>query len=350
MGNRQLDTEIVQVHMVNQTHKTLKFLEFEKTNYFINNEFDIYINVKRGWPIVRTENHFIKYSISRYIYIPKGTKFSIYCGKCYVLEIEVDELSWSKNQIVEEEFLNKQYIGAGYIRQGYERSKIDKVFKDYYSNLGYEIITADTDHESFNRSAFRNVLATVFPNEIMIILDNDGFYTKDQLNNAVKHAAEDDIVVKPTNRILQVNYFDNFDPNELRKEFDKINLKEIDISTNIKRSYNDYIYEYYGLYTGIGWVLKTKLWPGMDERCIGWGHEDLIFQHSVAMTIGNMPSLDNGYVITINHPRDVTKDHNTSIGNEYYGKTDKDLLLFMLRQYAQNGCGGQFATLPYFLV
>jgi hypothetical protein len=342
--------ETDQVSMARVNPKVINFSEFEKTNYFINNEFDIYIDVKRGFPIVRTENHFTQYKISKRIHIPKGTKFSIYCGRGYLMDIEVDELAWSKNEIVQEEFLNKQYIGIGAIRQGYERIKIDKVFKDYYNRFGYEIITADTDQENFSRSVFRNVLATVFPNEVMIILDGDAFYTKEQLNNAVKHAAAYDKIVKPTDRFLQVEYFENFDPYELRKKFDEVNLNELELHYGPGKSYDGHNYMYYGWYTGLAWVLKPKLWLGMDERCVGWGHEDIVFCYCAQIIDDMLVKLDNGYTLTINHPRDITKEHNTSIGNEWYEKSDKESLMVMLNQYAQYPCGGQFAKLPYFLV
>lgn len=344
-----METDLV--NTVSLNHNILTVNVFQKTNYYINNEYDIWLNVQEGIPTVRTENHFHKYSFSQRIMIPKGTNFSIYNTNNAVLIIEIDEVAWNKNEIVEQEFLNKQYIGTGLIREGYERKNIYSVFEKYYKDMGYEIITSDSDHENFRRSVSRNILAAVFPNEILIILDGDAFYTKEQMNNAVEYAMNNDrVIVKPNSRFLQVDYFDGFDPDALREKFKDVKLDELELVYESGNSHDGHNFIYYGWYTGLAWVQKTDLWWGMDERCVGWGHEDIIFCYCCDVFDNSLVKLDNGYVLTMNHPRDISEEHNTTIGNQYYSLSDKDALKDMLYEYALHGTFGRFVKLPHFLV
>jgi hypothetical protein len=278
---------------------------FDKTPLYVS-EVDISIKIVQGTPSVRTDSLFTKYFYTKKIYVASGASFSVY--NCCVEDLII-ELDTEKCIIIEKEYENCQYIGTGRIRKGEDRLSIFDKFMHHYSSFGYKILTADTDHKEFNRAASRNVLSSIFPNKVIVLIDGDAFYSKEQIDTAIKYAEKNDVIVKPTKFVCVDNK--------------KINA-----------------------YSGYCWVVKTQLWPGMDERCLTWGAEDIILMENKLI---HTEVLNNGVAQVLNHTRDevgrpnnfeLLKDYRDSIGSSLTG--DKALNIFT--QYCGYGTYGYFSN------
>jgi len=278
---------------------------FNKTLLYVSKS-DISITVVQGTPTVRTNTLFTKYFYTKEIHISSGILFSVYncCAEDLTVELETENCT-----VIKEEYENCQYIGTGRIRKGEDRLNIFDKFMHHYFSFGYKILTADTDHEEFNRAASRNVLASIFPNNIMVLIDGDAFYSKKQIDDSVAYAKNHDVIVKPTKSIL-------------------IGSKKIN------------------LYSGYCWVVKTQLWPGMDERCLSWGAEDIILSNT--RLIRTEP-LNNGTAQVYEHLRDEKKgSHNFELTKDY-GDTlgfplSKEKVLPIFLQHCGYGTYGHFST------
>ena len=278
---------------------------FSKTLLYVS-QVDIFIQVIEGTPTVRTNNLFTKYLYTKEIHIPSGTLFSVYncCAEDLIVELDITNCT-----VIKKEYEDYQYIGTGKIRKGEDRLNIFNKFINHYSSLGYKILTADTDHEEFNRAASRNVLASVFPNKVIVLIDGDAFYSKDQIDTAVKHAENNDVIVKPTKFIC-------------------VDDKKINA------------------YSGYCWVVKTNLWPGMDERCLTWGAEDVILAENRLIHI---EVLNNGVAQVINHARDeIGKPHNFELLKDYRDaighSLDKNKVASVFTQHCGYGTYGYFSS------
>ena len=283
--------------------KTLK--PFEKTLLF-HTASTLEIKILQGTPTVRTNNHFIKYFTTKKIKILKNTTFSVYNCSLENLVIEAD---FSLCKKIQEEFKHCQHIGTGRIRKGKDRLIIFDKFMHHYSSFGYKVLTADTDHKEFNRAASRNVLASIFPNNIMILIDGDAFYSKEQIEKAIEHAQNNDFIVKPT-------------------KFVEVDNKKING------------------YSGYCWVVKTRLWPGMDERCLTWGAEDVILMEN---NLISTEALNNGVVQVANHVRDeIGRPHNFELLKDYRDglgfPLNKDSVLKIFKNYCGYGLYGHFSS------
>ena len=260
----------------------------------------------QGTPIVRTNYLFTKYFFTNKIYVPSNTLFSVYNCSAEDLIIELDV---SRCATAEENHKNAQYIGTGNIRKGEDRLSIFAKFIDHYSSFGYKILTADTDHLEFNRAASRNVLANVFPNNIMVLIDGDAFYSKKQIDDSIAYAKKHDVIVKPT-------------------KFAQVGSKKINV------------------YSGYCWVIKTQLWPGMDERCLSWGAEDIILSDTRLI---RTESLDNGTAQVYEHLRDEKKGlHNFELTKDYKDTLgfplSKEKVLPIFLQHCGYGTYGYFSN------
>jgi hypothetical protein len=278
---------------------------FSKTLLYVS-QVDVSIQVAQGTPTVRTNTLFTKYFYTKEIHIPSGTLFSVYncCAEDLIIELDTAGCS-----IVKEEYDDCQYIGTGRIRKGKDRLSIFDKFMDHYSSLGYKILTADTDHLEFNRAASRNVLASVFPNKVIVLVDGDAFYSRDQIDTAVRYAEKNDVIVKPT-------------------KFVCVDDKKINA------------------YSGYCWVVKTSLWPGMDERCLTWGAEDIILMENRLI---HTEVLNNGVAQVLNHIRDeIGKPNNFELLKDYRDRIgrslSKDKVLSVFTQHCGYGTYGHFST------
>jgi hypothetical protein len=278
---------------------------FSKTLLYVS-QVDVFLQVVQGTPTVRTDSLFTKYFYSKKVYIPSGTFFSVYNCSVEDLIIELDTAGCS---IVKEEYDDCQYIGTGRIRKGEDRLSIFDKFTRHYSSLGYKILMADTDHLEFNRAASRNVLASVFPNKVIVLIDGDAFYSKEQIDTAIEYAEKNDVIVKPTKFVC----------------VDDEKIKA---------------------YSGYCWIVKTNLWPGMDERCLTWGAEDVILAENRLIHI---EVLNNGVAQVMNHIRDeVGKPHNFELLKDYRDKIghslSKDKVLSIFTQHCGYGTYGRFSN------
>lgn len=276
---------------------------YKKTDYKVA-QSDITVKIESGTPIIRTENHFHKYYTTKVVEIPAGTRFSIYNATREDVVVAVPDFDQLPN--ASKEFSSKQYIATGKIRSGSQRFKIFNKFYDYYTSLGYAIFTADSDHEVFNRSVFRNICAAVFPQEIMILLDGDAFYTKQHLDRAVEEAKRQDKIIRPTQFFAFVTVENEFDPNNLLYDMNQkvLEIPEGQLSETIVDSYYEY---YFGRHLCAGgWVLRPHHWVGMDERLDGWGGEDMTFDRSISALYLSV-DMPDGCMLSINHDdRDST--------------------------------------------
>ena len=288
----------------------MNLASYTKTDYKIA-QTDVMVTIESGTPIIRTGNHFHKYYTTKVVQIPQGTEFSIY--NATRSEVVVDVPDFDALPLAAVEFSNKQYIGTGKIRSGEKRLKVFEKFYEYYTSLDYEVFTTDSDHEVFNRSVFRNVCAAVFPQEVMILLDGDAFYTKQQLDNAVEQAKVQDKIIRPTKFFAFVDVEGDFDPCHL---LDHLNKKSLEIPEEMlgERLVEDRYHYYMGrhLCSG-GWVLRPHHWVGMDERIDGWGGEDMTFDRSIsALNLsveihdGCMASVDHDGRDTVNGTKNIT--------------------------------------------
>lgn len=282
----------------------ITFKPFEKTLLY-STANTLEIKILQGTPTVRTNNHFTKYFTTKKIKILKNTVFSVYNCSLENLVIEAD---FSLCKKIQEEFKQCQHIGTGRIRKGKDRLNIFDKFMHHYSSFGYKVLTADTDHEEFNRAASRNVLASIFPNKVMVLIDGDAFYSKEQIDRAIVYAKDNDVVVKPT-------------------RFAEVGNKKING------------------YSGYSWVVRTHLWPGMDERCLTWGAEDVILMQNRLI---RTEALNNGIVQILDHTRDeIGKPHNFELLKDYKDilgfPLDKNNVLKVLKIYCGYGLYGHFS-------
>lgn len=274
----------------------MKLTPYTKTEYKVA-QSPVTVTIESGTPIIRTGSHFHKYYTTKVVEIPAGTEFSIYNATREDVVIDVPGFDLLPNAAVE--FSDKQYIGTGKIRSGEERFKVFDKFYEYYTGLGYEIFTTDSDHEIFNRSVFRNICAAVFPQEIMILLDGDAFFTKDQLDKAVEYARLNDKIVRPTDLFAFAQVPNDFDPYHLLEHMNTAHK-------NFVKEDTDWIdTEKYNYYLGTrlcagGWVLRPHLWVGMDERLSGWGGEDTSFDRCINL-LYLVESLSNGVMVSVDH-------------------------------------------------
>jgi hypothetical protein len=280
---------------------------FQKTLLY-RLEQDTTVEVLSGAPILRTDNHFTKYFKTKTVTVKKGTLFSAYNCANDTVVLKVDT---ALSNVVASEFNPVQHIGTGKIRDGKEdRLAIFSKFVKHYTGLGYEILTADTDHVDFNRAASRNVLANIFPNSILVLIDGDAFYTQNQVDTAIECAKENDVLYKPT----AMYRCDGVTANG---------------------------------YSGYGWVVKASLWPGMDERCLLWGGEDVILQVSDCVI---KDALRNGVVEVENHTRDELRNrvHNFHLVKDYKDSLGfplpKEKILGLLKLHCGYGSYGHFSA------
>jgi hypothetical protein len=280
---------------------------FDKTLLYTS-AVDVVLTVVQGVPIVQTNTLFTKYFYTKEVTITGGTLFSVYNCSTDDLIIELDISSCI---VVKEEYSDYQCIGTGRIRKGKERLSIFNRFLDHYSLLGYRVLTADTDHPKFNRAASRNVLASIFPNNVMVLIDGDTFYSKEQIEKAIEYAQDNDVIVKPT-------------------KFAEVDNKKVNG------------------YSGYCWVVKTKLWPGMDERCLTWGAEDIILRKSRMI---RTEELNNGVAQVSNHRRDEAGNshnpYNFSLLKDYEDKIgfplSKEKVLHVFINHCGYGSYGHFS-------
>jgi hypothetical protein len=281
--------------------------------------------------------------------IPAGTEFSIYNATREDVVVDVPDFDLLPN--AEVEFSKNQYIATGKIRSGEKRFEVFHHFYRYYTEMGYEIFTADSDHETFNRSVFRNVCAAVFPQEVMILLDGDAFYTREQLNKAVDYAKLYDKIVRPTPLFAFVKLKDEFNPHNLLSYLEQ-KVKETPIE-NYGKTIVDDQYEYYfgkHLCAG-GWVLRPHHWVGMDERIDGWGGEDITFERStsalylsVDMTDGCMASVDHDDRDITNGSKNVSMfEADYALPDEMVQTRNAAIIEDLLIRYAGYKTYGRFA-------
>ena len=313
----------------------------------INNDLTTNVKIISGTPIVRTDTHFTKYYFTKTFDINKLILFSFYNSTQEEVSIEITD----GFSIVEKDFNQKQYIGTGFNHNGEERIKIFNEFKKHYEDMGYTVLTGSTDHPLYNRAGGRNVIASIFPNEVSIIMDSDIFLQKYQIEEGIKFAKKVDGNVQPCKR--QVEIYDKKEKS-IYEYIDILNTVDLDEKQKqeeapfSKHEFEDIAFTTHHNYLAMCWIFKSGNWHGMDERCLTWGREDIIFHFTHYKVYDrHFYELTNGYIITLSHGReDMEKshNHNEDIFNEY-----KDLeaeeTIELLKKHAGFGTYGKFVSI-----
>jgi hypothetical protein len=253
--------------------------------------------------------------------------------------------------IVEKEFEQKQYVGTGFNHNGEERIKIFNEFKKHYEDMGFEILTGSTDHPLYNRAGGRNVIASIFPNEISIIMDSDIFLQQYQIEEGIKFAKKVDGNVQPCKRQVEIydrNTKSMYEYIDILNKLDLDAIEEHEENPFYKHEREEIAFTTHHNYLAMCWMFKSGYWHGMDERCLTWGREDIIFHFTHNKVYNNsFYRLTNGYILTLSHQKDDMENspnHNEDIFNEYKD-LEKEGTIELLKKHAGYGTYGKFVSI-----
>ena len=342
---------------------------YSKSPSYVNSMFDTWLYVNAPMFIVRTDNHFTRYTHRKAIKIDKGVNFNIYNVTNEPIAVKIlkdtfDDLrhepSFLDHNIFEARILFTPFRGTSNGRQA-----IFNKFKEYYESIGYKVFTTDTDHDFFNRSAARNTAAMVSPKQVVAILDADVFIDKEVLDEAVEEAALYNGVIKPSHCVVQ--YRSEYSTDEINKIDVKERLLEIknreDFSTETieKRLKNGDSYffnvndendptNYIGAlnYQGFVFIQRAVFWLGQDETFVEYGNEDSTYLQCVRRVL-DVPVKYLSYTPSFSLPHAHREDqwNETSFHKSFavYDIKDNEALLELLKRNAYYGHYGKFTSL-----
>lgn len=147
----------------------------------------------------------------------------------------------------------------------------------------------DSLHDIFSRSGSRNLaISENISSDVVVVCDADSIPIQDSLIQAIEGAYADRKLHIPFN-FVKVLPYTRFLRDPERYEKCKVHYT-------------------YGPSCGGIYVVSPQTWiaiGGMDERVIGWGHEDQIFLAATNTFTGG-PVFHEGTLYNINHHRDTS--------------------------------------------
>lgn len=166
-----------------------------------------------------------------------------------------------------------------------------------WESAGYTVISADSGHDPFNRSASRNAGAAATDAEVLIFADADAVLEMSSVEWAVRAARRAPGLVKPFFRAG----FLTAEASRLYLDGDP--LVEEFVSPPVNE------------FSGLAWVIRRELLDrlgGFDEAFVGYGGEDDAFMH-VADALLSPVMFAPGMAYALWHPNDrVTSPENRS--------------------------------------
>lgn len=177
---------------------------------------------------------------------------------------------------------------------------------DYYSRE-FDVLTADSTHDDFNRSEARNRGVEMTESEVAVIIDADNYIPLNQIWQAITKAHSHDTLVKP------FRWFGYITEDSTNNFYD------------LFESGLEYHPAYIGPavrgFTGGAYVMKKSLWQeigGMDEGFVGWGAEDDAFHLKIEGTLGSVKTID-GQDYHLYHPafRSTSEFNYNKLQEEY---------------------------------
>lgn len=342
---------------------------YSKSPSYVNPLFDTWLYVNAPMFIVRTDNHFTRYTHRKAIKIDKGVNFSIYNVSNEPVAVKMLK-DTSDNLEHEPSFLDSDVSETGILFTPFRgtssgRQAIFNKFKEYYELVGYKVFTTDTDHDFFNRSAARNTAAMVSPKQVVAILDADVFIDKDVLDEAVAEAARYNGVIKPSHCVVQ------YQSEYLIDQISKIDVKErlLEIKNredfsaeavekrlqnresyffNVSEEYDPTNYIGALNYQGFVFIQRAVFWLGQDETFVEYGNEDSTYLRCVQLVL-NAPVKYLSYTPSFSIPHAYREDNwnETSFHKSIavYANKNIEALLDLLKRNAYYGHYGKFTHL-----
>ena len=341
---------------------------YSKSPSYVNSVFDTWIYVNAPMFIVRTDNHFTRYTHRKAIKIDKGVNFSIYnvTNEPIAVKVVKDAFDTLQNIPI---FLDGNLDKISILFTPFRgvsngRQAIFNKFKEYYESIGYKVLTTDTDHDFFNRSAARNTAAMVSPKQVVAILDADFFIDKDVLDASVAEADQYNGVIKPSYCVVQhqSNYsIDNINKVDVKERLLEIKNKEEFSEEAVKKHLqNSELYwfsssegqdstNYLGElgYPGFAFIQKTVFWLGQDETFVEYGNEDLTYL-DCAKQVLDAPVKYLSYTPSFSLPHGIDDQWNETSFHKslaIYSNKDNEALLELLKRNAYYGHYGKFTSL-----
>jgi hypothetical protein len=341
---------------------------YSKSPSYVNSVFDTWIYVNAPMFIVRTDNHFTRYTHRKAIKIDKGVNFSIYNVTNEPIAVKVLKDTFDTLQhtpIFLDGNLDKiSIIFTPFRGASNRRQAIFNKFKEYYESIGYKVLTTDTDHDFFNRSAARNTAAMVSPKQVVAILDADFFIDKDVLDASVAEAAQYNGVIKPSYCAVhhQSNYsIDDISKVDVKERLLEIKNKEEFSKEAVERhlqnresyffssSEGQDLTNYMGElgYQGFAFIQRTVFWLGQDETFVEYGNEDSTYLECVRRVL-DVPVKYLSYTPSFSLPHERYDQWNETSFHKaitLYNTRNTEALLDLLKRNAYYGHYGKFTHL-----
>ena len=341
--------------------------EYSKSHNYINPQFDTWIYVNAPMFIVRTDDNFTRYTHRKSVKIDKGVSFDIYNVLNEPIAVKIIKDTFDSLQSLPDYFsgidgANEDVIFTHFRGTSNERQIIFTKFKEYYQSIGYRVLTTDTDHNRFNRSAARNTAAMVCPTQVLVILDADVFIPKEVLEESIETSKKSNGVIKPSHCMVEYRSdyeYKDFDVNQRLLE---VKQKEAFSKEEIERKYTtgECFFEnlteepdptkYLGIinYQGYAFIQRTVFWLGMDETFEEYGNEDSAYLGCVEKVL-NFPVTYQSYTpsFAIPHKYYGDKWSETSFHKfiSMYEKLNVEQTLEELKKNAYYGHYGKFTHL-----